>query len=482
MRDTLDMSDRVRPVIAVIVVSAAYFCVGKLGLTLAFVNASVTAVWPPTGLAFAVLLLWGIRLWPGIFLGAFLVNITTEGSVLTTLGIAAGNTLESAVGAWLVARFANGRRCLHEVRGVFGFVFFAALVSTAISATAGVISLVAGGAAAWTNVGPIWLTWWVGDAVGAVLVTPLLLAWYENPRLRWRWRRIPEVILLLLTLLFFGLDIFGPNTYRHFLQIGAYPLMFLAVPILLWGVFRFGPRTATTATVMLSVMALWGTLHGAGPFANVAPNGALLLVQSFMGVIAVTIMVVSATQQQLDKYRRQLETANAELTAASLTDALTGAYNRRGFDRRLAEELERSARSRQPLSLLLVDVDLFKRHNDAHGHPAGDEVLKSIVRLLQSHMRATDGVARLGGDEFAILLPNTTIDGALSMAERFRKAVESATWPGETVTITVGAATTPPGPHEGSNLLTQADEALYDAKEAGRNRVAHAQWPSLETV
>ncbi len=480
MRDALYLWDRIRPLLAVIAVAAAYFVVGKLGLKLAMVHTSVTAVWPPTGLALAVLLMWGARLWPGIFLGAFLVNITTDGSVLTTLGIATGNTLEGMVGAWLVTRFANGRNCLTEVRGVFGFVFLAALASTAISATVGVASLIASGAAARDNAGPIWFTWWVGDAVGAVLVTPWLLSWHANPRLRWRWRRIPEVILLLLTVLFFGLDIFGPDTYRHPLQIGSYPLTFLAAPILLWAVFRFGPRTATTATVLLSAIALWGTLQGAGPFANVAPNDALLLVQAFMGVLAVTIMVVDATQHQLEQYRRQLETANAELTAASVTDALTGAYNRRGFDQRLAEELERSARFRQPLSLLLLDVDLFKQHNDAYGHPAGDQVLKTIVRLVQAHVRATDAVARQGGDEFAILLPNTESKGALIMAERFRESVESAIWPGQTVTITVGATTLPAGSNQGAKLLARADEALYAAKAAGRNRVAQAPWPPGE--
>ena len=475
MRDALDISDRVRPVAAFVAVAAAYYLVGKLGLKLALVNTSVTAVWPPTGLAFAVLLVWGIRLWPGIFVGAFLVNITTEGTVLTTLGIATGNTLEGVVGAWLVSRFANGRNCLNDVRSVFGFVFLAALVSTTISATVGVSSLIASGAAAGYNAGPIWFTWWVGDAVGALLVTPLLLAWHANPRLRWRWRRIPEVILLLLTLLLFGLDIFGPDAYHHPLQIGSYPLTFLAAPILLWAVFRFGPRTATTATALLSVIALWGTLQGAGPFANVAPNEALLLVQSFMGVVAVTIMVVTATQHQLEQYRLRLETAVAELTATSVTDALTGAYNRRGFDQRLDAELERAARYQQPLSVLLLDVDLFKQHNDAYGHAAGDEVLRTVVRLFQSQMRASDTAARQGGDEFAILLPNTAGEGALIMAERFRETVESAIWPGKPVTVTVGTATLPAGSEQGEKLLARADEALYAAKEAGRNRVAQAE-------
>src|SRR5437867_4272066 len=94
--------------VAISILAAVYFCAGVLGLSLAFVNASVSAVWPPTGLALAALLLWGFRLWPGVFVGAFLVNITTQGSVSTTLGIATGNTLEAVLGAWLVGRFAGG--------------------------------------------------------------------------------------------------------------------------------------------------------------------------------------------------------------------------------------------------------------------------------------------------------------------------------------------------------------------------------------
>jgi diguanylate cyclase (GGDEF)-like protein len=467
------MSDRVRLVVAVVAVAAAYFLAGKLGLQLAFVHSSATAVWPPTGLALAVLLIGGSRLWPGVFLGAFLVNITIAGSILSSLGIATGNTLEGISGAWLIARFANGRHCLNEVRTVFSFVFFA-MASTPISATIGVASLAAAGFAAWDSAGSIWFTWWVGDTVGALLVTPLLLACYENPRVRWDWRRVPEGLLLMLALLLFGLDMFGPNTYHHPLQIGSYPLTFLAAPILLWAVFRFGARTAIAAALMLSAIALWGTLQGTGPFTNVEPNEALLLVQSFMGVIAVTILVVAATQRQLEQYRRQLEAANAELTAVSRTDALTGAYNRRAFDQRLAEELERATRYRQPLSLLLLDVDRFKQHNDACGHQAGDEVLKRVVHLLHAHVRATDTAARQGGDEFAILLPNTAREGALIMAERFRKAIESAPWPERPVTVTVGAATLPAGSDVGSNLLAQADKALYAAKDAGRNRVVQA--------
>src|SRR5919108_5112687 len=155
-------------------VVGAYFLAGKFGLSLAFFHASASAVWPPSGIALAALLLWGYRLWPGIFLGAFLVNITTQGSAATTLGIATGNTLEAVIGAWLVGRYAGGLKAFERARNVFKFVVLAAILSTAVSATLGVTSLSLGGFAAWEDYQHIWLTWWLGDMVGNLIVAPLL--------------------------------------------------------------------------------------------------------------------------------------------------------------------------------------------------------------------------------------------------------------------------------------------------------------------
>src|ERR1043166_2272804 len=166
-----------------------YFVAGKLGLMLAFVNASATAVWPPTGIALAALLVFGYRVWPSIFLGAFLVNITTAGSVVTSLGIATGNTLEGLLGALLVNRFANGRHALERSQDIFKFAALAAVFSTMVSATCGVTTLCLGGYARWDEYEPIWLTWWLGDAAGDFLVAPLLLLWMANPRARSRKRQ-----------------------------------------------------------------------------------------------------------------------------------------------------------------------------------------------------------------------------------------------------------------------------------------------------
>ena len=120
---------------AIVALAAVYFCAGKIGLSWAYIHASTSAVWPPTGIALAALLLWGYRLWPGIFIGAFLVNITTQGSLVTTLGIAAGNTLEALLGAWAIVRFANGAKAFERARNIFKFVVLGPILSTAVSAT-----------------------------------------------------------------------------------------------------------------------------------------------------------------------------------------------------------------------------------------------------------------------------------------------------------------------------------------------------------
>jgi PAS domain S-box-containing protein len=269
-----------------VVLAALYAAAGKLGLALALVNVSATAVWPPTGIAVAALLIFGARAWPGIFLGAFFVNETTAGSVVTSLAIAAGNTLEAVAAGYLVSRFAGGRTALRRVTGIFRFVLLAGLVCSALSATVGVTALSLGGFARWAEFGSLWLTWWLGDAVGTIVVAPVLLCWAEDADLR-RWRaRIVELLLVLLVLIAVG--------WTAFVYTDA-PVGFLTLPICIWAAFRFGQREAATATCVLSAIATWGTVHGYGSFAATqTPNSALLLLQAFMAVITLVGLVVGA--------------------------------------------------------------------------------------------------------------------------------------------------------------------------------------------
>jgi diguanylate cyclase (GGDEF)-like protein/PAS domain S-box-containing protein len=159
-------------------------------------------------------------------------------------------------------------------------------------------------------------------------------------------------------------------------------------------------------------------------------------------------------------------------------DGLTGLANRRCFDETLHAEWARALRQRQPLSLLMVDVDNFKAYNDANGHLGGDECLKRIATAVSSEMRANDLVARYGGEEFAVILPNQSLKGAATVAERIRTRVEqlqvpNPVGPGQHMTVSIGAATALASPeNSASDLVGIADAALYRAKHMGRNRIS----------
>src|SRR5437899_10575007 len=157
------MSQSLRRVALLFGLAAVYYFAAKLGLRFAYINSSVTTIWPPTGIALAAFVLFGYRVWPAILGSAFLANVATSGVVLTSLGIAVGNTLEGLLGAYLVNRFARGGRVFDRVRDIFRFVTLAALLSTMVSATIGVAALIVSGTRELWEAPQIWLTWWLGD-------------------------------------------------------------------------------------------------------------------------------------------------------------------------------------------------------------------------------------------------------------------------------------------------------------------------------
>jgi diguanylate cyclase (GGDEF)-like protein len=170
-----------------------------------------------------------------------------------------------------------------------------------------------------------------------------------------------------------------------------------------------------------------------------------------------------------------LESANARLRAMVTLDSLTGLKNRRAFQEFLDAEFARRARhgGDEPFSLVLLDIDHFKPYNDTYGHPAGDEVLEQVGRILKENARTSDLVARYGGEEFAIIMPNTDYDGALVGAERFRASIAAAPWPSRAITASFGAATITVEAVDSADLVLKADRALYVSKSLGRNRVTH---------
>lgn len=352
----------------ILALAAVYFCSGRFGLSLAFVNASASAVWPPTGLAFAAVLLRGYRLWPGVFLGAFLVNVTTQGSVATSLGIATGNTLEALLGAWLVCRFAEGRKAFEGTRSYFKFVFLAAMLSTTVCAAVGVTTLCLGGFARWAQYGPIWLTWWLGDMVSDLIVAPLLIIWMSTPYPRLKPNRLLEAAGLMCLVVIVGQIVFLGTTS---LDAGNRPLEYFAIPPLLWAAIRFRERGAIGAAFVMSCLALWGTLHGFGPFARPDPNESLLLLQAFMGAITMTALVLALVVSE------QRKTAGALATARELL-------------RQHTEELEQRVRERTAkLQETVQSLDAFSY---------------TIAHDLRAPLRAMSGFIEQLSDEYGWLL------------------------------------------------------------------------------
>ena len=299
--------------------AGVYFAVAKVGLILAFLHASATTVWPPTGLALAANLVLGYWVWPGVLVGAFLANVTTGGDIASSAGVAMGNTLEGFVGAYLVNRFARGRHAFERPQDMLQFAVLAGMVSTAVSATFGVTSLSLAGIARWADYGSIWLTWWLGDAGGALIVSPLLILWIGRPRVQVGPRRFLEAVFMLACVVVIAQVVFGgwlPARFRN------YPIAFLCIPFLVLIAYRFGQRETATAAFVLSGLATWGTLRGFGPFTLAMPNESLLLLQGFMVVTTVTAMVLAAAVAE----NRRAETDRSRLASIveSSHDAIIG--------------------------------------------------------------------------------------------------------------------------------------------------------------
>src|SRR6266404_4908138 len=295
------------------ILAVIYFIVGKFGLMLASLHASASPVWPSAGIALAAIVLFGYRVWPAIFVGAFLVNVTTAGNVATSFAIAIGNTLEALAGAWLVNRFAGGKEFCDRPQGVFKFAL-AAGISTIISPAFGVTSLALAGFANWTNYGAIWLTWWLGDATGDLVFTPLVLLWTGASKRGWNKKEAAEVGTLLLLLVLLSSIVFG-----GWLEISSrnYPIAFICGPIVIWMAFRFTQRETATGIFILSAIAVWGTLHGFGPFVGETENQSLLALQSWTAVLTITAMALSAGMAQRGRAEKALRESEARMSLAA---------------------------------------------------------------------------------------------------------------------------------------------------------------------
>jgi PAS domain S-box-containing protein len=290
----------------VVVLIALYFIGGLIGKETTFLSGSVALVWPPAGIAIAAILLFGYRFWPGVALGAVLFSSMNGMPFgLFTLGTAIGNTMGAIVCAFLLKKFIRFENTMERTRDVTGYIGMACILGTTVNAAFNVVSLAYSGAVAWDDFFSTTLVWWVPNALSGLVVAPFIITWSTPSTTRWNGKLIFEAVICGAGLV--GGTLISFNSWFVY-GIQNYPLAYLPFPFLVWGALRFGQRGATTGTLLVSVLAIYSLIRGTGPFVTSTEKDSLMLIGSYIGILAVTNMLLAAAAAE----RRTAERAVSE--------------------------------------------------------------------------------------------------------------------------------------------------------------------------
>jgi PAS domain S-box-containing protein len=297
----------------VVILIAVYFLGGLLGKQASFMSGSLALVWPPSGIALAAIILFGYRFWPGVALGAVLFALMDGVPFgFFTLGTAVGNTVGAIVCAFLLRKLVSFDNAMERTRDVTGYIGLACFLGTTVNATFNVVSLVYAGAASWDNLFTKVLEWWVPNALAGLVVAPFIIAWATPSSLRWRPRLIVEAVICT-TGLTLGTLISFDSWFVYGIQ--NYPLAYLPYPFMVWGSLRLGQRGATTGTLLVTSLAIYSLLQGRGPFFSGKEGESLMLIGSYIGMLAVTNMLLAAAAAERRQAERELATSEKRLRA-----------------------------------------------------------------------------------------------------------------------------------------------------------------------
>jgi diguanylate cyclase (GGDEF)-like protein len=450
----------------ILVLAALYFGFGHASFLTAVSHSIVTPVFfVPEGISLAAAILLGPRVWPGIFLGQFALAVSRGLSIEPALAISAINSVEAIIGCMLFRhlKLSPSLNRMRDLRWLLLIIFF---VLQPFSATFGTATLLLSGTISGTQeYMRAWLSWWIGNSLGQSQITPLLLIAFavpEHVKAALKDALLPLLLLIPAIWLTFG-DL-APE--------GISAALVIFVPLLIWIAEVSGLMCVCIASSIIAASALFLTGHGIGPFVEAGkPN--VFDMNVFIIGLSLTAQFVS-TQSNERKYLQR------ELENKAHVDYLTGVSNRRHFMEKANLDLVRAVRYGSALSILMLDVDFFKKINDSHGHKTGDAVLLKLAEICRQTLREVDIIGRIGGEEFAILLPETQQKEAVEVAERLRVAIALAKVPLESgglplqFTVSIGVTSLAAKEDNLDVLLNRADKALYAAKEAGRNKVSVA--------
>ena len=331
-------------------------------------------------------------------------------------------------------------------------------------------------------------TWWFSDATGLIILTPFILSVWptqsytsdERGTLHW-FDPVATLLGLVVLVAFLKAD----NGVFHGVRIRPSFLF----PFAIYAAARLSPRATAIVVTIFAFAILWVTNRGQQPFGELSIDDTVLQAQQVVFAISISSLGLAALLSQLRENRRELEikvaertqelrATNAQLARLSITDPLTGVFNRRALFELMRREMQRDQRHGRNLAIIIFDIDHFKQVNDQYGHAAGDLVLQHVAKVTAQMVRRTDTIARYGGEEFVIVAPETEETRALELAERIREGLRSSELPARCgdvrITASFGVGVLRPHDDQPEDVLGRVDRALYTAKASGRDRVVLA--------
>lgn len=476
----------------IVLAALIYFALARASLYFASLNASATPIWPPTGLAIALLLLRGNMLLPAIAAGAFAANYIVTPQIATAAIIAVGNSLEALLATFLIQRWAKGEHVFQSPIGVGKFAVIVTAATAPVSATIGVVALVAAGHATWADAIPVWITWWLGNLAGAILATPALVLWARTMRGEEPAPLAANALISFAAALFIATIAFSPISPVPASSRSA--LAFLVILPLLWSALRLGLRETATMALLISSFAVWGVIAGSSPFIQTTLNGSLLLLVTFIVSATLPSLALAAERHQsqtlLDQTRSELVQAQKLEALGTLTSGVAHDFNNllaaigggiRLLERQNEERMRTmeavnqalargSGLTRQLLAfarrepLKLERIDTTQALESAHGL-----IRSSIKDHIRFEMHVTPGLWSVKADrnQLEVALLNLAVNARDAMPEGGDLVVQAENVLGDDQEKCVAISVADSGEGMSEETLARAFEPFFSTKAAG---------------